>query len=367
MKRVTMALVICLLLAGCWDEVQLKKLLFVDIIGVDYEGDSKKLNVSFVISSLRNAYQGGGIPSAFHIESTGTNLYDAIANTNKLMPGSLSALETRLYLISTKFAKDQPLSYLNITSQFFTNPLYAYLAVYEGDPSKLLAKKKIKDQTASEFLVGLLDDEKKRGRIPSNKLLHFMLGGREFINDFALNRFEPYGDGARLAGIALFRDGKYTGFNLNDEDTQLAILMDGATGKSQFLTGKLDGKSYSVLVQKANRDFQIIHNDNSLSKIEISIELGVKLIEDDHQFKKHTDNMLKELENGIEADIMAKAANVIASLQKANCDYLQLGHEVAAYYPEMYKGMNWREQYPKISIKPKVKIKILNSGILAFL
>ncbi|KRF43685.1 Ger(x)C family spore germination protein [Paenibacillus sp. Soil787] len=365
MKRVIAALIICLLLTGCWDQVQLKKMLFVDVIGIDFEGDSKEIKVDYVISSLQQVAQGGGKPKNLHIASKGDNLYDAAAKTYKEMPGNLAALETRLFLISTRFAKDQPLSYLDMTGQFIANPLYGYLAVYDGDLSKLLSKEKIKEQTLSEFLVGLLDEEKRRGRIPSNKVVHYILGGAEFINDFVLNRFEPYENGARLAGTSLFSDGKYTGVNLNDEDTQIAYLMNGARGRNQPIISKTDEKNYTVLIQNAKQNFHIISNGDNLREIEISLKLDLKLVEEGHEdYKKHTKKMLTKLENEIAADITTKATNVIATLQKANCDYLQLGHEVAAYHPKLFEGLNWRKQYPKISIKPKVKIRILNTGIL---
>jgi spore germination protein KC len=365
MRKVIASLLICLLLTGCWDQLHLKDLLFVDVVGVDYEGDSKQLKVSYVISSLQNATQGGGNPNNLFMESTGDTIYDAVSKTNKEFPGILSVLETRLFLISTRFAKDQPLNYLNITSQFIANPLYGYLAVYDGDLTKLLNKKKIKDQTISEFLVGLLEENKEKGVIPSNKLVHFILGGAGFINDFALNRFEPYENGVRLAGTALFREGKYTGVNLNDDDTQLATLLDGISGKTQLITGKLDGKNYTALIQNSHRDFHINEKDNTLHDIEISLNLDLKLIEEGLDVKKHTKDMLKELEMQIAADIRAKASNVLATLQKTNCDYLDLGHEVHAYHPKLFIGMAWwREQYPKITITPKVKVKILNTGIL---
>ncbi|CAN7182023.1 Ger(x)C family spore germination protein [Paenibacillus sp. LjRoot153] len=365
MKKVIAALLVCLLLTGCWDQSQLKKLLFVDVIGVDYEGDSKQLKISYVISSLQNANQGGGNPNNLFVESTGDNIYDAVSKTNKEFPGILSVLETRLFLISTRFAKDQPLNYLNVTSQFIANPLYGYLAVYDGDLSTLLHKKKIKDQTLSEFLVGLLEEEKKRGTIPLNKLVQFILGGAGFLNDFALNRFEPYENGVRLAGTSLFRDGTFTGINLDDEDTLFATLLGGTSGKNQLITGKLDGKNYSAQVQNAHRDFHINDKDGSLRDIEISLNLDLKLIEAGLDVKRHTKDSLTEIEKKITADITAKVTNVIATLQKTNCDYLQLGHEVSAYHPKLFGGIDWwREQYPKLSIKPQVKVKILNTGIL---
>ncbi|MDR6554288.1 Ger(x)C family spore germination protein [Paenibacillus qinlingensis] len=365
MKKVVTVLLICLLLTGCWDQSQLKKLLFVDVIGVDYAGDSKQLQVGCVISSLQNANLGGGNPNNVFVESTGDNIYDAVSKTNKEFPGILTVLETRLFLISTAFAKDQPLNYLNSASQFIANPLYGYLAVYDGDLTTLLRKKKIKDQTLSEYLVGLLEEDKKRGKIPLNKIVQYILGGAGYLNDFALNRLEPFENGARLAGTALFRDGRYTGVNLDDDNTLLAILLDGTSGKNQLITGNVNGKHYTALIQNAHRDFHINPKDGRLHDIGISLDLDLKLIEAGFESKRHTKDMLTELEKQISADLIPKAANVIAILQKTNCDYLQLGHEVSAYHPKLFGGIDWwREQYSTLPIQPQVKVKILNTGIL---
>ncbi len=367
MKRTVASLLICLLVTGCWDQVQLKNLLFVDIIGIDYEeGNMQQLKVNYVISSLQEANQGGGRPSSLYMESTGTNIYDAVSKTSKELPGVLSVLETRLYLISAGFAKHEPLRHLDITSQFVSNPLYAYLAVYDGDLSKLLAKKKIKEQTVSNFLVGLLDEEIRRGTIPSNKLLHYILGGNLFMNDFALNRFEPYKDGARLAGTALFSNGRYTGVNLNSDDTQLVHLLHESTGKNQLMliAGDVADLHYTALVQHAKRDIHVASDGERLREIAISLHLRVKLIENGSELKKHTEQMLTKAETAIAADLTAKSTKVMATLQQANCDHLQLGHEVAAFHPHVYKKLNWREQYPRLSIKTKVHVQILNTGIL---
>jgi len=363
-KALAPLLITCLLLTGCWDQHELKKLLFVDIVGIDYAGDNRQLKVNFVISSLREANQGGGRPSAISYETTGVSLFDAVANTNKVVPGDLSALETRLYLISTRFAKDKPLNILNASSQFLSNPLYAHLAVYDGDLSELLSRSKIKDVPVSDLLMGLLEGEIKRGKIPSNKLLHYILGGTNFINDFALNRFVPSGEGARLAGLALFSDGRYTGTNLNNEETQLANLMNGAQGKIQTIVGRMDGSHYSVLVQNAKRKFRIVRSGEGINHIEVSLKLDLKIVEEDTELNKHSKDVFKSLEKTIEEDLTSKAVEVIATLQKANCDYFQLGHEVAAYHPKLYGKMNWRELYPKLRIKPVIHVNILNSGIL---
>ncbi|WP_346266553.1 Ger(x)C family spore germination C-terminal domain-containing protein [Paenibacillus sacheonensis] len=96
----------------------------------------------------------------------------------------------------------------------------------------------------------------------------------------------------------------------------------------------------------------------------MSLELDLLLLEEGLKVKNGKFDPSRKVENVIAADLTAKSKNVIATLQKTNCDFFQFGQEAAAYHPELYKKMNWREQYPTIKIEPKVKVTILNTGIL---
>ncbi|GLX67827.1 Ger(x)C family spore germination protein [Paenibacillus glycanilyticus] len=365
-KMIAAVMSICVLLTGCTDQIKLKNLLFVDIMGLDYvdQDKDKTLQFSFVTSSLNDAYQGGGKPANQYHEQTGKNIYEAVIRSNKEMPGILSVLETRLYIISSSIAKDDPLSHLHIASQFQSNPLYAYLAVYDGDLSKLLSKPKIKDNTVSNYLFELLEDEIERGRIPSNKLLNYILGGDQFMNDFILNRFEPYKDEVRLGGTALFSNGKYTGYNLSNEDTLLALLMNGEPGKLQFIFGKSQGLDYSIHVQDTKQAIHIQHSGNNLSEIALSLRMKVRLVDDGKMLEMHTKQELDEKQQIIAEHLTARAEKIVEILQQANCDYFQLGQQVAAYHPNLYQSLNWREQYPSLTVKPTVKVAIINSGNL---
>ncbi|REE69581.1 Ger(x)C family germination protein [Paenibacillus taihuensis] len=363
MKRGFAALMMCLLLTGCWDQLRLKDQLFVDIVGIDYVGDSKKLKVGYVISSLREASQGGGKPSSVYIEQPGDSLYASVLVANSSIPGSLTVQETRLYLIGTRFAKDEPLKYLDSVGQFVSNPLYASLAVYDGDLSQLLSKKRIKDQTTSDFLTGILASERERGDIPTNKLLRYILGGTDYISDFALNRFVPDQEGARLAGVALFHDGKYTGMNLDIKQTLLSCLMAGTPSRTQAITRKFNGEEYTIRIRNSKNDYHAIYDNKGLREMDISLRLDAKLIESG-PYVTHTTSVLKKIEKQLSEKLTKEAEKIIATMQKANCDYFQLGHELAAYHPNLFKGMNWSEAYPKLTINPKIKVTILNTGVL---
>jgi len=195
-------------------------------------------------------------------------------------------------------------------------------------------------------------------------MLHYILGGTDYVNDFALNRFEPYRDGARLAGVGLFREGVYTGVDLDNDQTLLANLLYGVSGKIQLLVGDGDADRYSALVMHSRRKFKVIATGMAITRIEIHLNLDVKLVEEGVQIQKHANRMLHEVEARIADDLSSKANDLISTLQQADCDYLQIGHELAAYHPKLFHNNDWRKQYTQLLIKPVVKVRIINTGIL---
>ncbi|NGY87839.1 hypothetical protein F6Y05_32220 [Bacillus megaterium] len=59
-----------------------------------------------------------------------------------------------------------------------------------------------------------------------------------------------------------------------------------------------------------------------------------------------------------------KAEKVVGKLQKANCDFLEIGREAVAYHPSIWKRLKWRQDYKNISINPKVQVEIIHRGII---
>lgn len=83
-------------------------------------------------------------------------------------------------------------------------------------------------------------------------------------------------------------------------------------------------------------------------------ELG----ESDHLLKSdYVNRMEKELSEHLEE----KAAATIEILQKSNCDILGIGRQIKAYHPKIWKSLNWRKDFPEMSIEPNFDVQILNS------
>ncbi|SFS45942.1 Ger(x)C family spore germination protein [Paenibacillus sp. BC26] len=365
MKKLLIIVVVLSLLTGCWDKTSLDQLLMVDVIGLDKDKDSKQLKESLLVSRLLDAHQGGGKPSTVLISASGNSLYETYLRGSLSIPGILVAVQCRLYLLSKEMAKNKPMEALSVLGRFPESPLIAHIVVYDGDLPKLLAKKKIKEETVNNFLVDLVVGEGKINNIPDDTLIRYILGGDAFLNDFMLPLLAPKGDGVEVVGGSLFSDGNYTGQDLSMMGTKLALLMKGSKGAGQQVYGQQHQTEYTFIVQKAKRKVLMHSKGNQLQGITIPVHLDVKLMESGPKSARPmSSSEVNKLEQEIAADLTSQARKAIVDMQKVNCDYMQLGQELHAYHPKLWKPMNWRKDYPRMTIQPKFSVRVLNTGVI---
>ncbi|WP_188889654.1 Ger(x)C family spore germination C-terminal domain-containing protein [Paenibacillus radicis (ex Gao et al. 2016)] len=49
-------------------------------------------------------------------------------------------------------------------------------------------------------------------------------------------------------------------------------------------------------------------------------------------------------------------------MQKANCDGLGIGLQLKALHQQIWKTLDWNDEYSKIIIKPHIQVKIKTTG-----
>ncbi|WP_419471607.1 Ger(x)C family spore germination C-terminal domain-containing protein [Gottfriedia acidiceleris] len=45
-----------------------------------------------------------------------------------------------------------------------------------------------------------------------------------------------------------------------------------------------------------------------------------------------------------------------------NSDVLGIGKELKAFHPNIWSSLDWRKDYPRMTIEPKFDIKLINSN-----
>ncbi|WP_223593318.1 Ger(x)C family spore germination protein [Neobacillus bataviensis] len=364
MKKLTLSFLILLVLSGCWDQQNFKDLQMIDMIGFDKAEKEEQMKLSLAISSLYEAHQGGGKPAMEVTTAQGSSLADAIENTDFKTPGQLTFNQTRLYIMSKSFASDKPIEKMKVLGQVSTCPLTSNVVMYDGKVSELLARKKLKGKTMANYLTILLESTEVTNYMPKETLLRFIFEKNDPYVDVALPLIQSRGDNIQLNGSALFREGSYSGVDLSPTLTKIAQLMKGVARPGIHLIVEMDGSPYDVLIKKASRKIVVNSKDNKVSEIMLPLKIQAQLLYSQTSKKALTQTKLNNLEKMLTEEINKQALQAIQTLQKANCDYLGFAREIHAYYHKEWSHMNWRKEYPRLPIRPEVKLQILNSGVM---
>jgi Ger(x)C family germination protein len=253
---------------------------------------------------------------------------------------------------------------MKVLGQVATCPLTSSVVVYDGEVSKLLAKKELKKKTVANYLAILVKEAESINFIPKETLLRFLFAKKDPYVDVALPLIQAKGDNILLNGAALFREGSYSGVDLSPALTKIVLLMKGVAGSGLHLIVDLDGATYDVLVKKARRKIIVNANDNKVTEIMLPLKIQAQILESHTNNNPLTQTKRNNIEKMLTYEINDQALQAIQTLQKANCDYLGLARELHAYHHEEWSKMNWRKEYPRLTIRPDVKLQILNSGVM---
>ncbi|XRG79396.1 Ger(x)C family spore germination protein [Rossellomorea sp. GAMAL-10_SWC] len=380
MKKTFILLLLLPLLTGCWDRLDLKKLHLVDVNGFDLNEKNGGVDVFFLITKLKSTGQGTGEPISEVTVLKGPTLAEAIGQWEFTEQSPFIGISTRVTLISKSFASVDPVSELDFLLRAPYSSINTPIFVVDGDLSKVFEKasdpKKEFSKDLNEFVVSM---EKNR-TIPTVSKMNFIQSRDDPLCDIALPMLSPINSHMELSGALLYRSGKPTGKALDRDQVKLMMLLEGGTkGRQRFtgnlerLTGNLSGKngekSYSESAKKNNYGFTVKRNfskitvsneKNKFPNIKIKVKMQVSTFElgkEGHKIKPDYAKMEKILSKHFEK----MALETIKTMQSANADVLGIGRELKAFHPTIWKSLNWRKDYPKMTIEPKIEIDILNT------
>lgn len=203
--------------------------------------------------------------------------------------------------------------------------------------------------------------------MPTVSMMRFILSREEPLQDLALPVLKPISSGMELNGALLFRQGTNTGVNLSKEQVQMSMLLLGKDKGRQRFTGQLseNGKGrhidYGFSVKKGNSKITVHPESSGLPKVTLEVRLQINVFELGKSVHLLNSDYVNRMEKELSIHLEEKATATIGNLQKANCDILGIGKEIKAYHSDIWKSLDWRKDFPKMSIEPNFEVQILNS------
>jgi Ger(x)C family germination protein len=369
MKKVTIGILMLLMLTGCWDQMQLRHLLLVDVASIDIDDKSGNIILEYVVTRLKSAGQGGGESNSEITELKGPSIAEAVGQSEYIGQAPFLGVNTRIYAISKSFAYHDPVPKLTFLLQAPYSAINSPVVVFDGNISKLFKTNLKNNKEFTNQLSEFVSSLEENGIMSNVSMMRFIQSKGVLLEDIALPLLKQSNSEMVLKGALLFRQGMNTGEKLENEQLRMVMLLLGRDRGRQRLTGQMSensdgpGSHYAVYVKNVNSKITVLPEANGLPRVNIGVRLKINSIEAGESVQTLNTANVKKLEKELGKHLEGQAMETIKTLQKANCDLLGIGMQLKAYHPNRWKSLNWSKDYPRLSINPNIDVEIINQDI----
>ncbi|HET7628711.1 MAG TPA: Ger(x)C family spore germination protein [Bacillales bacterium] len=360
------------LLTGCWDQRYFKDVKLGMASSMDVAAGGKmRLTVS--IPTVQKFAQGLGTEKIQIVSTVASTPRKARMKIDRIVAKNFDAAKMRVFLIGEKMAKKGIYPLLDVLYRDPSNPLDAKIAVMKGKGQAGINLSPPGESRISEYLRDLLDSAERSTLLPKGNDIQAVSGnlvgkGKDDVLPYlVLNQQKGI---ITVSGVALFNRDYYTGKHLTPEQATLLILMSGKHGRIARITKKMYDFNKQPVKNFITIDVKKVKSNLQLkveSPTDISAFLNMTLVVRTVEFPidhLHSKNIVEQLNEKLSKKITKDANQVISKLQEANCDYFGLGRQMIAFHPDIWNQIDWNKRYPKIDFKSKVRVNIVQHGII---
>lgn len=361
-----------IMLAGCWNKREIEERTSVVAIAIDRQDESPKpVKVSVQIpiptriaGSGTGQSGGGGGESVKVMSAGGRTLQDAFNQLQKKLNQQLFFGHTRVVAISEKTARH---GVADITDALRREPQFRRLLwplVVKGDAADLLTISPELEQIPAVYTMTMIENGVKTERIPAIDLGQFFIALSSRCEQPYLNCVKIEKNNLKWSGIAVFRGDRLVG-TLNETDAWRLIQIRHEMAGGQILLPLDDDPSRLISLRpdsiNTRRHFSE-ENGRITARFEVSGEVDV--IETTFETDFSNPGEIRELEDQLNRSLETESRRMIEKLQREyKSDILGIGKKLKAYHPDMWRKINWSDEFPEAGIQIAYKFKLRRTGM----
>lgn len=368
------AVMLCiLLLAGCWDKIEIEDRLFVLSIGVDsaekeeQKGSKDKYTLSFVAPVVDQIKEGPG-PAFKTFKIVEDSVIMSLSELLERFSKQQYFGHTRAIYFGEDIMKDEMLlkEVIDGVSRYHElhNSMYAYIV--PGRAEDVFKVKPMYDKLLAPYITGITENSDYTSKILNMKLSDMIIMLIDNEGGLVIPKLTPDKEEVKINGAGVLKDYKLIGYLEGQEVSAYNWLKDKARG------GVISIEHENVATTFRHYTFG---RDIKLDKLEggkIYLNYNMKTegsIEEYILGKKILDNALlkeicKEVENRIEKD----SEKLIKKFQEEyRVDLIGARDYLSKYQPKLYKTIE--NDYDKfftdnIIIKVNAEVNIRRVGLI---
>jgi spore germination protein KC/spore germination protein len=348
---VSIGIIMCINLTGCWDKRELNDLGIVLGVGVDKGKNIDEVEVAIQLikpmESSNNNISASQDNNYINLTSKGITILDAMQDFNKNTSRRLFFPDNQVIIFGKDIAEEGIEKYID----FFLR----------NRETRLLVWVLIAGDTAKDIFYTEVDYEK----IPARNIGEIINIQKEISNipNVELKTFVARLMSKTAAPIVPIVEVKMVG-KLNEIETRglLWVLGEVKSGTTVIETKKSKDKVTLVTSRAKSKLTPKIIGDKVF--IEVKIEEEGDLGEQYSSEDLTNPEMFLELQKAKEAAIKKEVKAAIAKAKELEADVFGFGDMVYKYYPKQWKNMedNWDKLFKDLSVEVVVESKLRRNG-----
>jgi germination protein, Ger(x)C family len=388
LRRVVSLLLICILLSGCWDKVEIDKKSIVSIMGIDIGEDvgkqkeiekfkpdepytaleMKKLHLTLGAPDISKlGPDKGGTAEGIYISSDGYSMQDALEKASLKSSRDIKFSHTKLLVLSSDLMgypdiAKEVIDYLQ-REPALNRMMYVVLA--EGKPEEYIKYKPEMEKNIESYITGLVENSNRNESILPVTLNEFLIllseNGNALLPKIVIEKDKKQ---LKISGVAMIKDYKLKGALTPSETGNLEMLRGTLKGGKRVTF--LNGHPVDFVIDGVDRKISVTNTNGKLSfNINVRLEGEIKdYYTDNDIFSK---DKLNYLQQNFNKSIKKECEQVINLIQKEfDIDPIGIREYVEKFHPDIWrqKKDRWSEVYKNAVINVNIDTNIRRIGVV---
>jgi Ger(x)C family germination protein len=372
--KLVLTLILCVvLLAGCWDKVEIEDRLFVLAIGIDKVKEEEKLQptdryainfVSPIVAALKDAGGKGGVGETFNTFKTVTSIFTfGLNQMYERMDKKLSFQHTRVLIFGEDLIKDEGLfrevlDAVGRSHEFHRN---MYVFAVPGRAEEVFKIKPKYTSLLASYITGIAENNLYQSSIykmPAYQMYDNLIN---FNGDTVIPSLRASEDEAKVSGVGIIKNYKLIGY-LEDKDSEtLNWLNNSANG------GLIAVKNNNIEVPYIYNDFNttLMLDKVEGDKIYLTYSMEAEGSAEEYTWGENLmeQKLLDTLEKSLEKTIEDRSKAVIDKFKNEfKVDLIGVNSYLRKHHESVYKSIegDYESFFTNnmiINIKAKVSIR----------
>jgi len=374
-KRAAFCLgIMALLVTGCWDANYLINKKMVNGVGIDAGKDGQ---IKGTLRAVVLQSKGGGqfdVKDEF-VQATGDSVAKIGYQIDAMLPGTIEASKTHVFVIGSEMAKRGIMSPLEIFFRSQKGYLQGNLVISEGLASDVISSDITENNPVAFDIMQMILGAERLTNIPVQTLHSMWMKYKEEGEDPILPVIRNAEKKKLIVdSVGLCNRDQFTGIILPRDESILLLLLKDKLDKQAMLNVEIaqqaefsdEQEARAPVSFEARKIKRIIDVKVNKQTNEMECDIKLDLYGSVSSYPTHLDREIDRstLNAEMSAILIKRAKAVVAKLQQANCDAFGIGRILRAQENALWRQMDWKKTYPEIHIHPVVQVHITSTGIL---